>query len=118
LEAALKRLVDPTRNVSQAFWGKAPTIAKSSVNWERVGVPELFNDHELHQQSPNVAGRGPIDCGRASDSALDVLYSQRKPAFFLSYATVAPIEAAGIYVPARRLPLNFGITTFPSQLQY
>jgi hypothetical protein len=61
LEAALKRVVDPTRNVSQAFWSKASTIAKSSVNWQWVGVPELFNDHELHQQSPNVARRGQLN---------------------------------------------------------
>jgi hypothetical protein len=72
--------------------------------------------------SANVGPNRPMLSGRnvyvLRPLQLDVLYSQHKPAFFLSYATVAPIEAAGIYVPARRLPLNFGITAFPSQLQY
>jgi len=49
LKAKRERLVDLARDVSQAFGSKPPMIAKASIDRDRVGVPESFNDHELHR---------------------------------------------------------------------
>ena len=70
--------------------------------------------HDLRLHSQAIC-RGRIDWCNA---ALEVLHSQHKPAFCLSYATLTSIETAGIYIPARRLPLNFPMAACPRQLQY
>ncbi|MGC2463388.1 MAG: hypothetical protein WA446_20810 [Steroidobacteraceae bacterium] len=53
LDAALKLVVDPTRNILQAFWSQAPTVMKPSVDWERVAESLLWTTahHDVHPHS-------------------------------------------------------------------
>jgi hypothetical protein len=45
LKAAFKLFIDPARDVLQPFRSKAATVTEALVDWNRIAILKMFDNH-------------------------------------------------------------------------